>query len=138
MAHARRKFFAAEHEKTKSAGSREALGRIAGLYRIEDEIRGRPPDQRLSVRANYTAPLMADLRTWLEATLTRISGRSDLAAAIRYTLARWEALTLILRDGRAGTCGPPYRRGERDHGGPWREEKVRPADLDDDAGGVPA
>jgi len=30
---------------------------------------------------------------------TRISGRSDLAGAIRYALAHWQALTLILRDG---------------------------------------
>lgn len=28
-------------------------------------------------------------------------GRSELAAAIRYTLSRWDGLTLILRDGRA-------------------------------------
>ena len=44
---------------------------------------------------------MADLRDWLDATLSRISGRSDLAKAIRYSLSRWDALTLILRDGRA-------------------------------------
>ena len=100
MAHARRKFFEV-HEATKSAASREALDRIAALYRIEGSIRGRPPDQRLDVRAEHTAPLMAELRAWLETTLARISGRSDFAAAIRYTLSRWEALTLILRDGRA-------------------------------------
>ena len=44
---------------------------------------------------------MHDLRNWLDATLPRISGRSDLAKAIRYSLSRWNALTLILRDGRA-------------------------------------
>src|SRR4051794_30084000 len=44
---------------------------------------------------------MAELKAWLEATRRRVSGRSTLAAAIRCTLARWEALTLILRDGRA-------------------------------------
>jgi hypothetical protein len=67
----------------------------------EDAIRGRPPDQRLRVRIEQTAPLMADLRVWLETTRARIPGRSDLAAAIRYTLSRREALTFILRDGRA-------------------------------------
>jgi hypothetical protein len=46
--------------------------------------------------------LLTELRTWLEKTQARISGKSDLAGAIRYTLSRWEALTLILRDGR--TC----------------------------------
>ena len=44
---------------------------------------------------------MADMHAWLEASLTRISGRSDMAKAIRYNLKRWDALTLVLRDGRA-------------------------------------
>ena len=44
---------------------------------------------------------MADMHAWLEASLTRISGRSDMAKAIRYSLKRWNALTLVLRDGRA-------------------------------------
>ena len=41
------------------------------------------------------------LRQWLESSLSRVSGKSDLAGAIRYTLSRWDALTLVLRDGRA-------------------------------------
>ena len=45
--------------------------------------------------------MFAELRTWLEKTHARIPGKSELAAAIRYTLSRWEALTLVLRDGRA-------------------------------------
>jgi hypothetical protein len=31
--------------------------------------------------------LFAELRTWLEKTLRRISGKSELAGAIRYTLS---------------------------------------------------
>ena len=100
LAHARRKFWDV-HVTTKSPLAREALDRIATLYRIEDTIRGKPPEHRLAVRAARSALLMADLRAWLDATLSRISGRSDLAAAIRYALSRWNALTLILRDGRA-------------------------------------
>ncbi len=100
MAHARRKFWDA-HERTKAPVAQQALERIAALYRIEGTIRGRPPDHRLRVRQQHTAPLMADLRTWLSAMLPRLPGRSETAAAIRYALARWEALTLILRDGRA-------------------------------------
>ena len=100
MAHARRKFWDV-HEATKSPLAREALDRIAALYRVEDGIRRRPPDQRLRARAEHTAPLMEGLHDWLETTRSRISGRSELAAAIRYSLSRWNALTLILRDGRA-------------------------------------
>ncbi len=100
LVHARRKFWDV-HEATKSPLAREALDRIAALYRIQDTIRGRPPDQRLAVRAAHTAPLLTELRAWLDATRSRVSGRSDLAGAIRYPLSRWDALTLTLRDGRA-------------------------------------
>jgi transposase len=100
MAHARRKFWDV-HEKTKSALSREALERIAAFYKVEDTVRGHPSDQRQRVRAQHLAPLMADMHAWLKASLTRISGRSDMAKAIRYSLRRWDALTLVLRDGRA-------------------------------------
>ena len=45
--------------------------------------------------------MFAELRTWLDKTHARIPGKSELAGAIRYTLTRWQALTLVLRDGRA-------------------------------------
>ena len=51
---------------TKSPLAREALDRIAALYRIETPIRGCPPEQRLRVRTERTAPLMAELKAWLE------------------------------------------------------------------------
>src|SRR6202012_6264380 len=88
MAHARRKFFDV-HETTKSPLAREALDRIATLYRIEAEIRGCPPDQRLRVRTERTAPLMTDLKVWLEATRRRGAGRRTARAAGRYTLRGW-------------------------------------------------
>ncbi len=100
MVHARRKFWDA-HERTQAPVAQEALQRTAALYRLEDTMRGRPPDQRLFVRELHTAPLMADLRAWMEAVLPRLPRRSDTAGAIRYALGRWEALTLVLRDGRA-------------------------------------
>jgi hypothetical protein len=99
-AHARRKFFDV-HAATQSIVAQEALQRIAALYAIEPTIRGEPPDVRLAVRQVQSAPLFTALRDWLETTLTRISGKGDLAGAIRYSLSRWNALTLVLRDGRA-------------------------------------
>ncbi len=99
-AHARRKFFDV-HAATQSPLALEAVQRIAALYAIEATIRGQPPDARLAVRQAQSAPLFAELRTWLDKTHARIPGKSELAGAIRYTLTRWEALTLVLRDGRA-------------------------------------
>jgi transposase len=98
--HARRYF----HDEALANGSpiaREAILRMQPLFAIEAEIHGQPPEVRLAVRQARSAPLMADLHSWLEATLRRISGKSDLAKAIRYTLARWTGLTTVLRDGRA-------------------------------------
>ena len=99
-AHVRRKFFDV-HKATQSPLAHEALQRIAALYAIEATIRGSQPLIRLQVRQQRAAPLFETLRQWLEATLTRVSGKSDLAMAIRYALSRWNALTLVLRDGRA-------------------------------------
>jgi transposase len=48
-AHARRKFYDF-FEATRSPLADEALKRIAALYRIEDEIRGQPPQARRTVR----------------------------------------------------------------------------------------
>ena len=100
MAHCRRPFFDL-HASTGSPLALEALQRIAALYAIEATIRGQSPEARLAVRQAQSAPLFSDLRTWLETTLSRISGKSELAVAIRYMLSRWNALTVVLRDGRA-------------------------------------
>jgi len=100
MAHVRRKFIDI-HAETKSPLSLEVIQRIAALYAVEALIRGEPAEIRLKVRAERSAPLFADLRKWLDTTLSRVSGRSEMAKAIRYALVRWNALTLVLRDGRA-------------------------------------
>ena len=99
MAHARRKFVDV-YKSDKSPLANEALQRIAGLYAIEATIRGRTAEARLAVRVEQSAPLFADLKGWMEQTLPRVSGKSDLAGAIRYALSRWDALSLVLRDGR--------------------------------------
>jgi transposase len=98
--HARR-YFHDEVVANASPIAREAVERMQPLFAIEAEFHGQPPEARLAARQARSAPIMADLRTWLEAMQRRISGKSDLAKAIRYTLAQWGALTLVLRDGRA-------------------------------------
>ena len=98
-AHARRRFF--ELAKGGAAPiADEALRRIAGLYAIEAEIRGQDAGTRKAARQARSRPLVLDLKLWLEARLTTVAGRSPMAEAIRYTLARWEGLTRFLGDGR--------------------------------------
>lgn len=97
-AHARRKFYDV-HQATNSPLALEALQRIGELYGLEEEIRGRAPDLRQSVRQARAGPLLQALHRWMHATLTQISKKSELSSAIRYSLARWTALTRYRDDG---------------------------------------
>src|SRR6185312_6396034 len=99
-AHARRKFFDTQ-TGTPLPIATEVMQRIAALYAVEATIRGQSPEVRLQARKRHSAPLLDALKDFLDSSLRRISGKSDLAGAIRYSLSRWEALTLVLRDGRA-------------------------------------
>ena len=91
MAHIRRKFVDV-HKSQGSTIAEEAIKRIAKLYGIEKEVRGQPPDQRWKARQSQSKPLFDDLEVWLHAQLTRISGKSPLAMAIRYALTRMKKL----------------------------------------------
>jgi len=97
-AHARRKFHEI-HVVHASPTTTEALARIGALYAIEDEIRGKPADLRLSIRQSRARPLLEDLRKWMEKSLRSLSSKSETAGAIRYALSRWRALTRYTEDG---------------------------------------
>ena len=87
MAHIRRKFvdvFAAQG----SAVAEEAIKRIALLYGVEKQVRGRSPEVRKASRQENAKPVFDDMEEWLHAQLPKISGKSPLAQAIRYALNR--------------------------------------------------
>ena len=71
-----------------SAIAEEAIRRIAELYAVEKEARGKPPSERVALRQSKAKPVFDGLEEWLHAQLPRISGKSPLAQAIRYALGR--------------------------------------------------
>jgi len=97
-AHVRRHFYDLEQAHS-SPVAREALARIGALYGVEEPIRGRPPDERRTVRQEQAKPLVESMRQWFEATLSKLSRKSETTVAIRYALSRWEALTRYIEDG---------------------------------------
>jgi hypothetical protein len=99
MAHIRRKFYDLM-EAQRSPIATEAVERIAPLYAIEKEIRGRSPAERQKVRNVRARPLLDAMKVWLEASLPKLSRKSDNAAAIHYAFARWDTLMRYLDDGR--------------------------------------
>ena len=98
-AHLRRPFFKLAKEGNAPIAT-QALLRIASLYRIEDRIRGKSPEERRAVRQAESAPHVRAFKAFLEKQLARVSGKSPIAAAIRYGLHHWEGLTRFLDDGR--------------------------------------
>lgn len=98
-AHVRRKFVDL-HELHKSPVADQMLDRIGALYVIENDIRGRPPDERCAVRQERSRPLLHAMKAWLAQTLKTLSQKSAAAKAIRYALSRWEALERYSHDGR--------------------------------------
>ena len=113
FAHARRKFFElADVEgaaRRKSRGQRssmiypialEAVQRLDALFAIERTINGTTPAERLAVRQDLSAPLMADLHDWLTTQVGKLSRSHDLTKACLYMLKRWDAFSRFLDDGR--------------------------------------
>ena len=97
--HARRKLYDLA-QAGPAAIATEALARIAELYRIEGEIRGRSVEERRDIRQARSRAIVDALEPWLKAKLALISQKSKLAEAIRYALSRWQGLSRFLDDGR--------------------------------------
>jgi transposase len=96
--HLRREFY--DLAKAGAPIATETLSRIAALYQIDAEIRGKDADHRLAVRQAKSRPLVEDLRTWFEWQLPRLPSRGPTAEAIRYALNHWNGLEQFLADGR--------------------------------------
>jgi transposase len=111
-AHARRKIYDVHHA-TQSPAAKELLERIAELFAIEEEIRGQSAQQRQSVRAGRSVPLLAQMKTRFEEILNTVSRKSSLAEALRYSLLRWDALTRYTTDGRLDICNNAAERAMR-------------------------
>ena len=97
--HARRKLV--EITRTGSTPiAEDGVKRIGELYRIEAELRGLDADARLAGRQDRSAPLIADMRTWLAYHRARVAGKSPLGEALAYIAKYWDGLCVYLTDGR--------------------------------------
>jgi transposase len=98
-AHWRRKLF--DHAKSgKAPIAVEAVRRMDEIFACERTITGKPPDERVALRKETVAPLVADLRVWLTEQRAKLSAKTDLAKDINYGLSRWVEFTRFLEDGR--------------------------------------
>jgi transposase len=109
-AHARRQFFeladiAANARRGKNAAAispiaLEAVKRIDALFDIERGINGQSAEERLRVRREQSAPLLAALEAWLREQRSRLSSASSVVGPINYMLRRWDRFARFIDDGR--------------------------------------
>ena len=97
--HVRRGFYDQAKSKTAPIAT-EALERIAELYRVETEIRGRSAADRQAVRHARSRPVVEAMRLWFEEQLPKLARGSPTAEAVRYALNHWGGLERFLDDGR--------------------------------------
>ena len=105
-AHARRYFFELADIATQLKKRRkktpvisplavEAVRRIDAIFAIERAINGRSPQDRLALRQQHSAPLVADLGAWMRENRSRLSKNSDVAEVMDYMLKAWPAFTAL-------------------------------------------
>jgi transposase len=100
--HARRKVWDIHVKQHRLAGTlaHQALVRIGEVFKVEAEVNGRSALRRRRMRQTRTAPVLTELKTWMNETLAQVSAKSPMALAIGYSLSNWTALTNFVGDGR--------------------------------------
>jgi transposase len=99
LAHGRRQFTeVAESFPDECRYVLESLGAVYGFDAEAKEL-GLTPEERSTFHQTHSAPVMEDLRQWMEAQFAehKTEPNSGLGKAISYLLRHWTKLTLFLR-----------------------------------------
>ena len=100
-AHVRRKFFEAD-KAASSELTRDALGRIRKLYKLEDQCRDDAKGKNLGQedflehRKSVLTPYLEELRIWLDLTASRTLPSGLTGKALAYTVGQWDKLVRFL------------------------------------------
>lgn len=97
-AHARRYVYEAREYHPREAA--QLLAWYRRLYDVEDQVRGKSPDQVLALRQEQSVPVMNQLRAWLDDSARSVLPKSRLGEAVRYLNNQWDPLCVFLHDGR--------------------------------------
>jgi hypothetical protein len=96
-AHSRRYVYDARAHHPQECAYLLALYRQ--LFDVEDQVKS--AEEVLARRQQLSAPLMQELRTWLDGPLAaRVVPKSPLGKAVVYLRNQWDALNVFLSDGR--------------------------------------
>lgn len=78
----------------------EGLRIYSKLFQIDAESKraGESPGERLARRKRDSAPLIAELKAWVDNALGEVEPKSTLGKALRYIQRQWPRLTRFLED----------------------------------------
>ena len=96
-AHARRKIIDAE--KVAPEIAREAVELIKALFRVESQAKDFSVEQRLALRQEKSAPVLAQLREKLLGWKEQLWPKHPMAEAINYAVNQWAELNVFCSDG---------------------------------------
>ena len=107
LAHARRRFDEAltilkkdfTKEQLKETTAYQAMARIGMLYKIEEMIRDKTPDERYEERQKQSKPLLEAFFEWLHTLEDSVDRSSKIGEAILYSLNQEQYLKRYLEDG---------------------------------------
>ena len=99
-AHARRGFD--ESKSSDHTRATYALDLYQKLFTVEGKAKSvaMPPGDRLKLRQEKSAPIVAEFKLWLDAEVRNVRPKSPIGKAILYCLNRWYELTRFLENGR--------------------------------------
>jgi transposase len=99
-AHGRRRFVACARSGDQLAlVPLRKLRRVFAVERLSATL-GDTPEQRLLRRTEHSAPVIAELRAWLDENRGVIPPKTPLGQALGYLHRQWSRLVLFLTDGR--------------------------------------
>jgi transposase len=96
-AHMKRKVIDAEKAAPEIA--REAVERVRALYAVERLSKDVSAEERLKLRQQQSAPLLAQLRERLLAWKEQLLPKHPMAEAVNYALSQWTELNVFSSDG---------------------------------------
>lgn len=104
-AHARRKFTdivkaRSKKEATQKTGKADwVLNEIKKLYRIEQDYKEQPSDQRYQARQQKAVPILNKIKTWLEKSVNQAPPKTALGKALSYLDNQWPLLIRYTENG---------------------------------------
>jgi transposase len=114
MDHARRKFT----DAFKTSGSKDigkrALVYFKLLYKIEEDLAGRTPEEKLKVRQEKSKSILLEMKEWVDSKKDKVPPQSVGGKALSYFVNEYQYLVRYLEDGRLNISNAPI------------ENKIRP------------